>query len=1216
MRTLIACLILAASAWAQPTNLRLVRATHQQLVPGYNAPSSNACTIDLRDPDNVQAHDVNQTLYTDANLDSAHMPSELAGGRYRQPVLGKRKYATALDGKRYSLSLQAFITYTLTVTCDGSSVSIPVSTRNTPFGHVLDEFPYDDRPGMEGYYGYATLDHTNRLQKFIDASTGLLISKITMPGDYFDETAPSSYTIGTVSDHANWTGEANITGTADGSVASTTSTDWLFIPRGGSGSSDDYLKSMDIRLTGQISGATGEDAKVETCLCNSATGPFLSDIQEFSLSTSGIAATTFGDGGVAFSGKWLKGKSHIVEGFFAPALKPIGDCVRKKTDSGHTLEIDAFAFINVISADHAGNNTSLPAFTAIKQLTDVGSPNSDFLLSYYPDRASGGGRMYSFDVVTGASTYLGPLRSVFAFGGLDTFSLSSVLFDKADGRVFYAARVSSTGGNVRLVKCSMPTTSGYLTTNFTSNWLTMPTFFHNTWCDDITTAGYTIDEQADNFGHPAHGVGSYWAGRNHGFWRLESILSTGHIVFRGTGSQAIGGWVAVFDLNSTPSGAPAGTPKLVGLSAFGPGDAPDVVSPVLHRARKGCIIHTTNSVDSPGWMSVGCARQFIVSNTETQSSWGGPWQIQVRAVGGGAILSSGISGGQQTFEVMTQGTCNYDWADQFTSTGTTLDDCFKLEVGDSLTYVASGIDNTDWSSGAERMEIVSIDDSTTPRKITVRRGPGIVNSPWLVNSGFSLWDTNAAVASIAEGTRLYLVPSASSLSWKGLANISWKFDSDPHGMVYVQPATDATTRSHPPSSTTPVTYTDMNTYSSPNFHSMYAFGDHGTHALGIKLQYTSGTQVCPRYYSTSSDVCYAVQTLLPGTPDQQNTAITRKVGIEPYWAGSTSAIKTAAYDTHLKLRQYDAPLRERDWVTDQRPVYFWTQTHTAVAAPIYRMDASFSSYDPKRFPLAGFSGDMVLRNVSGPAATSVTALANTPHSVCHVVQAGECYAGSTAGQVYVNIPRRTGNECLPAGTYGGFPRTRYGACVEDPFPHKYRVLQVDVGTDDYPAQRTRVLASAFVKPLVQTRFDIGHTTPRGDWVEFAAEDQGVTMWYAVKTPPLPPMPTRNNLTYERLIVDAYHPTAAKVRVEVGTEEYGSMTDYYMTSRREKCWVGSATVNDANPFQWNHEAATYVTLTSGRARIELPRVPGRILFARINYYDSMNTLIETKVLPPQ
>ena len=63
---------------------------------------------------------------------------------------------------------------------------------------------------------------------------------------------------------------------------------------------------------------------------------------------------------------------------------------------------------------------------------------------------------------------------------------------------------------------------------------------------------------------------------------------------------------------------------------------------------------------------------------------------------------------------------------------------------------------------------------------------------------------------------------------------------------------------------------------------------------------------------------------------------------------------------------------------------------------------TFSNANYKQYGIKAYAGRFNFIDVSGPS--SVTMLASTSYGVCYVYVAGECYSGSTVGQVYANVP--------------------------------------------------------------------------------------------------------------------------------------------------------------------------------------------------------------------
>jgi hypothetical protein len=76
-------------------------------------------------------------------------------------------------------------------------------------------------------------------------------------------------------------------------------------------------------------------------------------------------------------------------------------------------------------------------------------------------------------------------------------------------------------------------------------------------------------------------------------------------------------------------------------------------------------------------------------------------------------------------------------------------------------------------------------------------------------------------------------------------------------------------------------------------------------------------------------------------------------------------------------------------------------TAALVSWPIYKW--SGLNLHPKHFPMLAMAGDKALKNVSGPG-SMLTTSASDWYKVCYATVAGECYAGSAAGDVYVSAP--------------------------------------------------------------------------------------------------------------------------------------------------------------------------------------------------------------------
>ena len=100
--------------------LKSITASSTQAVIAYTAPDAAPCDIVISEGSTVGAPvtDLDSALFTGANSDSR--PGSLANGTDRVFVAGHRRVEKALDGKYYSLALQAYTDHAYRITCGAS----------------------------------------------------------------------------------------------------------------------------------------------------------------------------------------------------------------------------------------------------------------------------------------------------------------------------------------------------------------------------------------------------------------------------------------------------------------------------------------------------------------------------------------------------------------------------------------------------------------------------------------------------------------------------------------------------------------------------------------------------------------------------------------------------------------------------------------------------------------------------------------------------------------------------------------------------------------------------------------------------------------------------------------------------------------------------------------------------------------------------------------
>ncbi len=88
--------------------------------------------------------------------------------------------------------------------------------------------------------------------------------------------------------------------------------------------------------------------------------------------------------------------------------------------------------------------------------------------------------------------------------------------------------------------------------------------------------------------------------------------------------------------------------------------------------------------------------------------------------------------------------------------------------------------------------------------------------------------------------------------------------------------------------------------------------------------------------------------------------------------------------------------------------------------------------------------------------------------------------------------------------------------------------------------------------------------------------------------------------------------ATRALVEFGYAEEGTITNYYCTSRAEKCQVSrlyASGVDLTTPFKWASESITSVACAPGCV-LGVPALPGRVAFYRVKYRNDSESEVAT------
>ena len=185
MRTLILVLFCAQALLAAVANVRVLGTTPTQAVISYDAPSSDACTLEVSESSSYAplVHDIDTSLFSSSNSDGR--TGNVTIGRHRTFVVGQRTVATASDGKRYSRALQANTVHYFRVTCGTDTATGTFHTANIPLGSSYADGLLAD-PDNPGEYLWPTPFWNDRTGKHVDPQTGALIQTVSLPRDYAD----------------------------------------------------------------------------------------------------------------------------------------------------------------------------------------------------------------------------------------------------------------------------------------------------------------------------------------------------------------------------------------------------------------------------------------------------------------------------------------------------------------------------------------------------------------------------------------------------------------------------------------------------------------------------------------------------------------------------------------------------------------------------------------------------------------------------------------------------------------------------------------------------------------------------------------------------------------------------------------------------------------------------------------------------------------------
>ena len=355
------------------------------------------------------------------------------------------------------------------------------------------------------------------------------------------------------------------------------------------------------------------------------------------------------------------------------------------------------------------------------------------------------------------------------------------------------------------------------------------------------------------------------------------------------------------------------------------------------------------------------------------------------------------------------------------------------------------------------------------------------------------------------------------------------------------------------------------------------------------------------FYEATNQFGYSIRTAPP--PFGIQVAQPQSVGKEPNISTNTGVRfggvfgagndGVSNHDGHPSYRQVAAPASEQQWFLDVIRLgsfsgLYTGATVTPVQGTLYRIDGfqQAGAVNIRYRPLLVWSGRHNLADASGPGSV-ITGGTVDQWKYCYALRAGECVGGSSAGQVFMNVPSaNTSGNCTSQANSNSL-------CVALMSPELDSPSQIGFQAPTANGAFARTLAVPFRSWFMTNSFANVHAVPDGSGAIFTCdfcESIRSDMWW-VKIPPTPALDTTVRYTYSPLPVALKGKAGDRVRIRFGYSEHGTNTALYCSSRQESCATDGS---GAQPFLWASETQAYSACDTG-CTVNIPAITGRVLY---------------------
>ncbi len=331
--------------------------------------------------------------------------------------------------------------------------------------------------------------------------------------------------------------------------------------------------------------------------------------------------------------------------------------------------------------------------------------------------------------------------------------------------------------------------------------------------------------------------------------------------------------------------------------------------------------------------------------------------------------------------------------------------------------------------------------------------------------------------------------------------------------------------------------------------------------------------------------------------------------IDPKFAGTTGNAIPNTVDSHA------APFVNNQYAIDARPMLSgsgYSHTATSLGSNIYKYAVGAITLNRKQQPTIAFSNVNILRDISGVGSNIAS---STDYTYCVVVNNGECYSGSLAGEVYAKVSSATQSTCPFYGVASDGWNV-HSICIGDNSTYNQSILQLGANVKAN-GKNGRMLTHGLSTYGREDVFWNAKALPDNSNILFTLPNDpyygnGAGQLFMAKIPSNT-SDTALRDDFKSVPVNLTAPTGLSItqaRVKFGYNEYNNSTstiDYYCTSRKEACVKGA---QSGTSYDFASSTFSNVSCTTN-CTINIPAIPERIVYYQVEYLNAGNSVVATQ-----